>query len=95
MKINNIVERYWYILLIIIILFSLISSNLKQESITGSVILNLHKQENNYEIENPSNININLTIKSQNKISESLIIKPNQTFTTNKDDFDAIGEQYE
>ena len=91
MKTKKLIERYWHIFLIGIILISLVAQNTQDTSI----ILNLHKLKDGYEIENPSNVKINLTIKSENKITGATILDVNQTITVQQENFEAVGEQYE
>ena len=86
-------EKNWYIFLIIIILFTLLT--LKEPTITSEVILNLHNLNSSYELENPSKIKINATISKDNKITGSVILDPNSSTNIHQENFQVIGEEYD
>ena len=91
--IKKLIEKYWYIILIIIILLSIIP--IRTESPTSKVILNLKQQDSNYIIENPSQQKINLTVYQKNLITSSVILDPNRNHSIFEKEFLALGEQYE
>ena len=94
MKIIKTLERYWYIFLLIIITITLITY--EEPTVTSEVILNLkHLDSSYYKLENPSNIKINTTISTDNEITGTIILHPNTSIILTKQNFTAIGEEYE
>ena len=93
MKLKQAIERYWYIFLVLIILFTLFFQT--KPEITSEVILDLHNLNGSYELENPSKIKINTTISENNLITGSVILEPNSSLKLLDKDFIAIGEEYE
>lgn len=93
MKIKNTIEKYWYIFLVVIILFTLFTP--KEPTITSEVILNLHELNSTYELENPSKIKLNVTISKENIITGSVVLAPNSSIKIEEKNFKAIGEEYE
>ena len=94
---NKILNKYVYLVLIVIIL-AIIFQFLIQKDITdetSSVILNLYKEDLNYELENPGNSTVNVTITSQNLITGSVILEPKTSVEIKEEEFEAIGEEYE
>ncbi len=92
MKIKQLIERNWYIFLVIIILFTLFMP--KEPTVTSEVILNLKELNTSYELENPSQIKINTTIYKENRITSSIILDPNTRIIIDDNNFTALGEEH-
>lgn len=94
MNVNKIMKEYWYIWLIGIVILSVISRGFGTENVTGSVIINLHTLKDGYEVENPSQERINLTIITENK-TKITILDAKAKYLIQEKNFEAIGRRYE
>jgi len=95
---ETMVEKYAYLLLIVIavaiILQFFSQKNIEDE--TSAVILNLHKGNITYTLENPGKTDVNVTIYDKNNaITGSVVLKSRHSKDIGGDNFTAIGEEYE
>ena len=94
---NKILNKYVYLILIVIII-AILFQFLTQKDITDqttSVILNLNKKDSYYELENPGNTSVNVTISSQNLVTGAVILEPKTSIEIEGEEFKAVGEEYE
>ena len=93
--IKNIRTKLEYLFLLVIVLSILIqlSTQKSLEEETSAVILNLNKETN--AIENPGSTTVNVTIYEENIITGSVVLEPRESSNIEKENFKAIGEEYE
>ena len=94
---NKILDKYIYVVLILIVIAILYQFSIQRDILdeTSAVVLNLHKHNLSYELENEGETKVNVTIYSENLVTGSVVLEPDTSTEIKGDNFDAIGEQYE
>ena len=93
---EKIKDKYVYVVLILIIIAVAYQFSIQRDLIdeTSAVVLNLHKRNLSYELENEGENKVNVTIYSENLVTGSVVLEPSSTVEIKGDDFEAIGEQH-
>jgi len=94
---ETIFEKYAYVFLIVIAVAVLLQFVSQKDIIdeTSAVVLNLHKLNSSYNLENAGETYVNATIYERNMITGSVILEPKKTKEIEGDDLKVLGEQYE
>ena len=87
---EKIKDKYVYVVLILIIIAVAYQFSIQRDLIdeTSAVVLNLHKRNLSYELENEGENKVNVTIYSENLVTGSVVLEPSSTVEIKGDDFE-------